>query len=123
MKDTTGKIIFSLLAGATAGIVAGLLLAPETGDETRSGLKKSAAKLGDDLNKLVQDNLTKLNDLKDTAANKVETVVGQVTGDKAPQEAEPTDDEKALFADTGASSRHAPEPAATEPKKTDPHVL
>ena len=35
MKDDKGKVILSLLAGATAGIVAGLLLAPETGDETR----------------------------------------------------------------------------------------
>ena len=32
MKDEKGKVILSLLAGATAGIVAGLLLAPETGE-------------------------------------------------------------------------------------------
>ncbi|TGE08029.1 YtxH domain-containing protein [Hymenobacter fodinae] len=64
MQDTKGKVIFSLLAGATAGIVAGLLLAPETGDETRSGLKKSASKLGDDLNKLLKDGLSRLNSLK-----------------------------------------------------------
>lgn len=64
MQDTKGKVIFSLLAGATAGIVAGLLLAPETGDETRSGLKKSASKLGEDLNKLVKDSLSRLSALK-----------------------------------------------------------
>lgn len=57
MQDTKGKVILSLLAGATAGVVAGLLLAPETGDETRKGLKKSASKLSDDLNKLVKDGL------------------------------------------------------------------
>ncbi|MEJ7661239.1 MAG: YtxH domain-containing protein [Hymenobacter sp.] len=45
-KDTAGKVIFSLLAGATAGIVAGLLLAPETGEETRHGLRDSARKWG-----------------------------------------------------------------------------
>ena len=45
-KDTAGKVIFSLLAGATAGIVAGLLLAPETGDEARQGLRMSARKWG-----------------------------------------------------------------------------
>ena len=49
MEDTKGKVILSLLAGATIGAVAGLLLAPETGDETRSGLKKSASKFGKDL--------------------------------------------------------------------------
>ncbi|WP_223649358.1 YtxH domain-containing protein [Hymenobacter psoromatis] len=45
-KDTAGKVIVSLLAGATAGIVAGLLLAPETGEEARHGLRASARKWG-----------------------------------------------------------------------------
>ena len=60
MKDDKGKVIFSLLAGATAGIVAGLLLAPETGDDTRSNLKRSASKWGGDLSKLVKDTLAKV---------------------------------------------------------------
>ena len=60
MKDDKGKVIFSLIAGATAGIVAGLLLAPETGDDTRSNLRKSASKWGDDLGKLVKDALAKV---------------------------------------------------------------
>ncbi len=45
MPNDTGKVIVSLLAGATAGIVAGLLLAPETGEEAREGLRASARKL------------------------------------------------------------------------------
>lgn len=60
MKDDKGKVIFSLIAGATAGIVAGLLLAPETGDDTRSNLRKSAAKWGGDLSKLAKDALAKV---------------------------------------------------------------
>ena len=60
MKDDKGKVIFSLIAGATAGIVAGLLLAPETGDETRASLRKSATKLGGDLSKLAKDTLAKV---------------------------------------------------------------
>ncbi|MDO7853004.1 YtxH domain-containing protein [Hymenobacter convexus] len=59
MKDDKGKVIISLLAGATAGIVAGLLLAPETGDETRSGLKRTASKWSGDLSKLFKDTLAK----------------------------------------------------------------
>ena len=59
MKDDKGKVILSLLAGATAGIVAGLLLAPDTGDDTRSNLKRSAQKWGGDLSKLVKDALAK----------------------------------------------------------------
>ena len=46
MKNDQGKVIFSLLAGATAGIVAGLLLAPETGEQARAGLRQSAGKWG-----------------------------------------------------------------------------
>ena len=57
--DSKGKVIFSLIAGATAGIVAGLLLAPETGDDTRSNLRKSASKWGGDLSKLVKNVLAK----------------------------------------------------------------
>jgi gas vesicle protein len=60
MKDDKGKVIFSLIAGATAGIVAGLLLAPETGDDARSNLRKSATKWSDDLSKLVKDTLAKV---------------------------------------------------------------
>lgn len=44
MPNDNGKVIVSLLAGATAGILAGLLLAPETGDEARAGLRESARK-------------------------------------------------------------------------------
>jgi|GEM_PF-1847359 len=77
MKDNNGKVILSLLAGATAGIVAGLLLAPETGDQTRSGLKKSASKWGGDLSKLFKDSLAKLNDLKSEAATATDAQADQ----------------------------------------------
>ncbi|QIX62502.1 YtxH domain-containing protein [Hymenobacter sp. BT18] len=64
MKDDKGKIILSLLAGASAGVIAGLLLAPETGDETRAGLRQSASRFSDDLSKLLKEGLSRLNDLK-----------------------------------------------------------
>ncbi|SNR71216.1 YtxH domain-containing protein [Hymenobacter mucosus] len=67
MQDTKGKVILSLLAGATVGAVAGLLLAPETGNETRSSLKKSASKLGDDLSKLLKDGKSRLSSLSGQA--------------------------------------------------------
>ena len=63
MEDTKGKVILSLLAGATIGAVAGLLLAPETGDETRTGLKKSASKFGKDLDKLFKDGMSRFSSL------------------------------------------------------------
>jgi len=45
IKDNNGKVIVSLLAGATAGIITGLLLAPETGEDARKGLAEEADKL------------------------------------------------------------------------------
>ncbi|WP_375416640.1 YtxH domain-containing protein [uncultured Hymenobacter sp.] len=59
MSNTNGKVILSLLAGATAGVVAGLLLAPETGEATRGNLKNAATDFGDDLGKFLQDTLSK----------------------------------------------------------------
>ncbi len=60
MPKDNGKVIVSLLAGATAGIVAGLLLAPETGDDLRKSLRAAAGKWGGSLGKLAQDTLNKL---------------------------------------------------------------
>lgn len=70
--DSKGKVIFSLLAGATAGIVAGLLLAPETGDDTRSNLRRSVAKWGSDLSKLVKDTLAQAPGAVTAAGNPAE---------------------------------------------------
>jgi gas vesicle protein len=59
MPKDNGKVIVSLLAGATAGIVTGLLLAPETGEDARKGIRESASKWGGSLGKLVQNALGK----------------------------------------------------------------
>lgn len=54
-EDNTGKILLAALAGAAAGIVTGLLIAPEKGKETRESLKNTATKysgqLGEQLSK------------------------------------------------------------------------
>ena len=60
MPKDNGKIIVSLLAGATAGIVTGLLLAPETGDDLRKNLREAASKWGGSFGKLAQGALSKL---------------------------------------------------------------
>ncbi|MBK0401772.1 YtxH domain-containing protein [Adhaeribacter sp. BT258] len=60
MKDNSGKIILALLAGASAGVIAGLLMAPDSGTATRDSLKKSASKLGKDLEKKLQEGMAKM---------------------------------------------------------------
>jgi gas vesicle protein len=72
MKDNTGKIILSLLAGATAGAVAGLLLAPETGEGTRASLKRSATKLSDDLGNVFKQGLARFGGAQTAAAAETE---------------------------------------------------
>ena len=77
MSNTNGKVILSLLAGATAGVVAGLLLAPETGEETRNNFKKAAADFGGDLSKLVQDTLDKVRGAADNTGPNTEAAVSE----------------------------------------------
>ena len=60
MPTDNGKVIVSLLAGATAGIVAGLLLAPETGEDARKAIGQSASKWKGSLGKFLQDAAAKL---------------------------------------------------------------
>lgn len=55
MKDDNGKIILAMLAGASAGLVAGILMAPEAGEATRSNLKNSASKLGSGIGSKLSD--------------------------------------------------------------------
>jgi gas vesicle protein len=54
MKDFS-KVGIALLAGIAAGAVAGLLLAPEEGAETRKKLAKKAKKYEDKLKEKAQD--------------------------------------------------------------------
>jgi hypothetical protein len=59
MKDDKGKVIFSLIAGATAGIVASFGGEQQAGYDARANLRKSVSKWGDDLSKLAKDALAK----------------------------------------------------------------
>lgn len=55
---STGKIVFSVLAGIAAGTLLGVLIAPEKGAETRRKIRQK----GDDLVEGVKDGMTSLID-------------------------------------------------------------
>jgi gas vesicle protein len=63
MDNNKSKVLLSLLAGATAGVVAGLLLAPDSGKNSRASLKNSASKWGGDLDKVFRDGLGRLQEM------------------------------------------------------------
>jgi gas vesicle protein len=50
IKKTNGKIVMAALAGTTAGMIAGLLMAPRTGALTRKELTQSALNVKDIIN-------------------------------------------------------------------------
>ncbi len=63
MDNNKSKVLLSLLAGATAGVVAGLLLAPDSGKKSRATLLTSASKWGGDLDKVFRDGLGRLQEM------------------------------------------------------------
>ena len=52
---TTAKVTLGILGAAAAGIVIGLLIAPEKGSEMRKRIKKTAGGWVDNLSHLFQD--------------------------------------------------------------------
>lgn len=54
------KLLVTLTAGFAAGVVAGVLFAPEMGEKTRENIKSKAADLGDEIDKQYQVEIEKL---------------------------------------------------------------
>ncbi len=60
VKDKSGKIILAGIAGLSAGIIAGLLMAPDSGRDTMIALKNKALDYGDQLDEAVRNLMRKL---------------------------------------------------------------
>lgn len=54
VKDQNGKVLLATLAGVSAGIIAGLLMAPDAGRDTRRSLKRKALDYGDELDQMAR---------------------------------------------------------------------
>ena len=67
--DNSGKILLAVLAGAGAGVIAGMLMAPDKGKATRDNLKTAATKysgqLGEQLSKYGEELDSKFKDYMD----------------------------------------------------------
>lgn len=66
--DKNGKILLATLSGIGAGIVAGILLAPDNGQTTRDSVKRSLTKAGEDMEKTMKNWMSKLEKSSTTGA-------------------------------------------------------
>ncbi|WP_317193538.1 CsbD family protein [Adhaeribacter terrigena] len=58
--NSSNKIWMAALAGASAGVIAGLLMAPESGKSTIDSLKRSAMRLGDQMDETFRVAMNKM---------------------------------------------------------------
>ncbi|HMG68818.1 MAG TPA: YtxH domain-containing protein [Chitinophagaceae bacterium] len=65
---TTGtKVFLGILGAATAGVVIGLLIAPEKGSETRKKIAKTTGDWADQISNVFRNTQDQYNDLKEKA--------------------------------------------------------
>lgn len=68
--NNTQKIMTAALAGAVIGVVAGILLAPDKGSETRKKITEAAGKASDNAQDFASSASSKFNEMKNKAYDK-----------------------------------------------------
>lgn len=76
MNDNT-KILLALLAGVAAGAAIGILLAPESGSETRDKVSDALKNLGDTIKDRVAEEIENLSSMKDQVVDEVKSKFGK----------------------------------------------
>ena len=66
---TTTKVILGILGAAAAGVVIGMLIAPEKGEDLRKNIKKTADDWADEISQWVGKGKTYLTEAKDRAVD------------------------------------------------------
>ncbi len=69
-----GKFVLGTVLGAAAGVVAGMLTAPKSGEETRADLKARAAELKEEAARRAASMNSDSKNVIDTLKDKVESV-------------------------------------------------
>jgi gas vesicle protein len=78
IMNSNGKVLLAILSGMAAGLLVGVLLAPEKGSETRRKLIDTASDLADRVKSAATDAIDKLRQLGDTAESSMEEAGGSV---------------------------------------------
>jgi gas vesicle protein len=79
--NTKNKVLLGVLGAAAAGVVIGLLIAPEKGSEMRQKIKKTAGDWADNLTHLFMEGKEGADEVKDklrTSKSSVEEKVNKV---------------------------------------------
>lgn len=63
--NTTSKILAAMAVGAAVGAIAGIMLAPDKGSETRRKLKEQGKKVADNLKDKFNNSKEKMNGMKE----------------------------------------------------------
>ncbi|MEQ9437985.1 MAG: YtxH domain-containing protein [Cyclobacteriaceae bacterium] len=77
--DNSEKTLIAFLVGAIAGTMAGLLVAPNSGQKTRKKLNKSANDVLYDLEDAWEESAERIKDLADTAVEELEKYSKKLT--------------------------------------------
>ncbi|MFT4753391.1 MAG: gas vesicle protein [Salibacteraceae bacterium] len=74
MNDMS-KLLVTLTAGFAAGVVAGVLFAPEMGEKTRETIRNKAVDLGGDIDKQYQVEIEKLKSMITDLTDELKTTI------------------------------------------------
>ena len=76
---TSVNIFLGILGAATAGVVVGMLIAPEKGEDLRNNMKESASDLIKKLNNLILEGKEEYEVLKSSAQQEADELRAEVT--------------------------------------------
>lgn len=76
-RDDFGSFVFGFLIGGLAGAAAGLLLAPQSGEQTRVQIREKAIELRDQANTAYKETREHVSDFADDTVEKAEELMSQ----------------------------------------------
>jgi gas vesicle protein len=75
--NSTGKVILGIIGAAAAGVVLGMLIAPEKGSDLRKKISETAGDWSTQLSQLLATGKEQLNNLKETASGEAENLANE----------------------------------------------
>lgn len=78
--NNAGKVLLGFIAGAAAGAIAGILMAPDSGDNTRQKISDRSNKFKENINERLQQGMDKVNSLTESAVSLMNSYKSQMEG-------------------------------------------